>query len=439
MLMGCQANTSHNKKPNIILIYTDDVGYGDLSLNGCHDIQTHHIDQLAASGINCTNGYVTSSISGPSRAGILTGKYQQRFGITENHMAVPLSEKLLPEYLKETGYKTAIFGKWHLSGMKGCYDTLINQGYHPLDRGFDEFFGFYGCQAHYFSSDRLVENRDSVYSADYLTDVLADKTVDFIREHKEEPFFIYLAFNATHSPMEVSEKYLKPFEHIDHLKRPIYLGMLKALDDAVGEVVNEVYKLGIEKNTMILFINDNGGKVTTGSSNLPLRGRKYGVFEGGIKVPFIISWPDQIKAGSIYKEPVSTVDILPTILAAAGLSPIITDGVNLFPYFNNTIQETPHNYLFWKSEYSQSQNTKARENSELRDWSALRYGKWKFHCYLNEETNDYIYELYNLDTDQGESLNVIEDNRALADSLKNKLKEWETEMHYAPYPVKLKH
>ena len=441
MLSAChQEDKGKNNQPNIILIYSDDVGYGDLSLNGCEEIHTQYIDAIANEGVNFVNGYVTSPICGPSRAGLLTGKYQQRFGITENHMVVPISEKLLPEYLKEAGYKTALFGKWHLTGMKGCFDTLLDKGHHPMDRGFDEFYGFYGCQASYFNADRrLFDNKDSVKSASYLTDVLGQKTSDFVKANKESPFFVYLAFNATHTPMEVGDDYLSKFAHIEDSTRRVYLAMLKCMDDAVGEIMKTLHDEGLSENTMVFFINDNGGKVTTGSSNLPLRGRKYGVFDGGVKVPFMLKWPSGIPSGVVSKSVVSTMDVLPTILNVTGVENDHADGVNLLDYIESKQLGNAHEYLFWKSEYSQGNNWKAKKNVNRRDWSAVRKGKWKMHQFLNLETNQYKYELFDLSKDEGELHDVSAQYADTLNTLKTALSNWAKEMNYKPFPVKLKH
>jgi arylsulfatase A-like enzyme len=288
-------------RPNILLIVADDLGYADLGVYGSRDIPTPNIDRLAAEGIRFTDGYVSGPYCSPTRAGLMTGRYPQRFGYEFNpdgspHYGLPLSEKTMADRFKAAGYRTALFGKWHL----GSSDEL-----HPMHRGFEEFYGFLGAGHSYMNvadtdvgtdlPDPLVDGMKPVSSVTYLTDELGDRAADYIRRHASEPFFLYLAFNAPHTPMEAPEKYLARFQNIADPRRRTYAAMVFAMDNAIGRTLSAVRDQGLEGRTLVIFLNDNGGPTmpsTTinGSSNAPLRGSKRQTWEGGIRVAFEIAW-----------------------------------------------------------------------------------------------------------------------------------------------------
>jgi len=344
-------------RPNIVLIVADDLGYGELSIQGAKDILTPNIDSIARNGVRFTQGYVTCPVCGPTRAGLLTGRYQQRFGFEFNsgppgtespQFGIPPAETILPERLKSLGYATGMFGKWHV-GMQN--------GRTPTDRGFDEFFGFLGGSHSYTdamsdSPNPILKGKERVPSISYATEDFAREACAFIERHAQKPFFLYMPFNAVHSPMDVLPKHVEPFAGITDEKRRKFAGMLSALDLAVGKIISTLRAVEAYDNTLIIFLSDNGGptqQIT--SSNGPLRGFKGQLLEGGIRVPFLMQWPGKISPDGTYTNPVSALDLLPTILTAAAgeTSPIPTlDGVNLLPYLSGKQAGRPHETLFWR-------------------------------------------------------------------------------------------
>lgn len=359
--------------PNVIVIMADDMGYADVGFNGCKDIPTPHIDSLATNGVRFPEGYVTHPYCSPSRAGMLTGRYQQRFGHERNpkyepanpKSGLPLSEILLPAALKPAGYTSAVIGKWHLGA---------HPQFHPNQRGFDLFFGHLGGGHQYFARDwkgdweyvtPLEENGKPVTGLDpdtYLTDLLSDRAVTFIREKKSQPFFLYLAYNAPHTPLQAPERYLERFKTMADPKRRTYAAMVSALDDGVGRVLDALRTSGIEENTLIFFLSDNGGpESSNGSDNGPLRGGKGDTWEGGIRVPFAAQWKGRLKSGTVFTHPVISLDIFATALALAGgqaTRPAALDGVDLMPYLDGKLSTPPHEVLYWRSIDSQRWGTR---------------------------------------------------------------------------------
>jgi arylsulfatase A-like enzyme len=346
-------------KPNIIIFLADDLGYADIGVNGCKDIPTPHVDAIAKNGVRFTDGYATHPVCSPSRAALMSGLYQHRFGFEHNsgperfaapNFGMPREVPSLAEKLKAAGYATGMVGKWHI-GFK--------EGLRPHERGFDYYYGFLsGARSFYPDSPRefdpIIRNGEIVTGeTEYLTDAFARESVDFISRSHDKPYFLYLAFNAVHSPLEATEKYEARFPHITDKKRKTYAGMLSALDDAVGRVMSKVRELGQEENTLVFFYSDNGGPTPeTSSRNDPLRGFKGQMFEGGIRVPFVMQWKGKIPAGQTYREPVLGFDCHATALAAAGVTapadrPL--DGVNLLPFVTGKAEGRPHEQLFWRA------------------------------------------------------------------------------------------
>jgi arylsulfatase A-like enzyme len=369
---GTHAASGQTRQPNIVLIVADDMGYGDIGVHGSKDIPTPNIDSLARAGVRFTDAYVTGPHCSPTRAALLTGRYQQRFGHEVNmgggagpDAGLPSSETTIANRLKAAGYRTALFGKWHL----GSAERL-----HPLARGFDEFYGFLGGEHSYVEAapngmNPLLEGRQPVEATGYLTDVLTNRAVDFIKREKARPFFLYLAYNAVHTPMHAPEKYLARFKGIASQQRRTYAAMLSALDDGIGRTLEALRAEGLDERTLVIFFSDNGGPTMTGttingSSNGPLRGSKRQTWEGGIRVPFIIRWKGQVPEGKVDTRPIIQLDVLPTSLAAAGVEPKAEwklDGVNLLPYVKGHVQQPPHEALFWR----------------LFAHMAIRKGPWK--------------------------------------------------------------
>ncbi len=348
--------------PNIVLIVADDLGYADVGFHGLTEFETPNLDDLAESGIRFSAGYVTSPICSPSRAGLMTGRYQQVFGYMFNPRAgfnqgIPGYLPLLPALLAKGGYGTKIVGKWHLG------DSLAR---HPLRKGFDEFLGFTGGGHDYFTSfpntgyylqTELYDGYRRVPVKGYLTDQFTDAAVDFIERHRDRPFFLYLAYNAPHSPLQAPASALERVTSIEDPSRRTYAAMVTVLDRGVGEVMRRPASLGLTDHTLVFFLSDNGGSHAGGSErvdsarsavNRPLSRGKGSLAEGGIRVPFVVSWPGRLEAGKTYDYPVSSIDILPTALAVAGLAePQNVDGVDLMPYLTGEKSSAPHAQLLW--------------------------------------------------------------------------------------------
>ena len=283
-------------QPNIVIILTDDQGYADVSYNphSPPEVSTPHIDALADSSTICTQGYTSGHVCSPTRAGLMTGRYQQRFGIYtagEGGSGVPLDEVFLPERLKPAGYVSGALGKWHLG---------LTEEYHAMYRGFDEFYGFMGRGAHpYFDhsdmSHPIYRGLTPIKEEGYLTTRITEEAVDFINRHKAEPFFLYVAYNAVHAPPEAPEEDIKQVTGDD--TRDTLMAMIKHLDMGVGEIVNSLKKHSLFDNTLLIFLTDNGGSGTMHANNAPLRGFKQMDYEGGIHVPYIVSWPAELEGG----------------------------------------------------------------------------------------------------------------------------------------------
>lgn len=350
-------------KPNIIVILTDDQGWADVGFNGATDIPTPNLDRLAKAGVIFSNGYVSHPYCSPSRAGLLTGRYQARFGhdcnmpykgnsYHENNDAsigTPLSETMISEALKDQGYRTSAIGKWHV----GDHPDL-----HPPAQGFDHWFGFPGGAMNFwgFSTSpvqTVFRNGVKVPQSEltYLTDDFTDEALSFINKKDEKPFFMYLAYNAPHAPDHATEKYLERTKHIEYAGRSIYAAMVNAVDEGVGRIDSTLTANGMKENTIIVFLSDNGGRIEH-ADNRPFRGHKGMIFEGGIRVPFFMTWPKGLKGNQVYDKPIISLDLFPTFLEAAGANPKKykqLDGTSLLPYVMGKDLSAPHEQLFWRS------------------------------------------------------------------------------------------
>lgn len=379
-----------SRRPNIIVLLADDLGYADVGFQGSKDIVTPHLDALAQAGVRCTDGYVTCPVCSPTRAGLLTGRYQQRFGYEfiggggKQPVGLPPGEKTVADRLQAAGYATGAIGKWHLGK---------EPQFHPLARGFQEFYGFLGGGRSYFPAkaaaplaplDPIVRGRTQVADPAYLTDAFGDEAVAFIDRHKREPFFLYVAFNAPHVPLEAPAKYLDRFASIANKGPRTYAAMVGAMDDAVGRITRKIQSEGLDGDTLLFFLSDNGGHVMAGARNEPLRGLKGTVYEGGIRVPFVVKWTGRLPAGTTYSQPVISLDIAATALAVAGLpvpSERRLDGVNLLPHLTGKNPQPPHEALYWR----------------YGDHHAVRQGSWKLTVPAVEPPG-----LYDLSQDRAE-------------------------------------
>ena len=412
------AIAAQSGKPNILVIVADDLGWGELTVQGfTKEIPTPNIDSIANNGVRFTSGYVSGPYCSPTRAGLLTGRYQQRFGhefnpgpaqTAETAVGLPLSEKTLADRLKPAGYATGWFGKSHLG-----YEPQ----FHPLKRGFDQFFGFLGGAHSYLNAGADARNviqrgTEPVKDLEYTTDAFAAEAAKFIEQKKSEPWFVYLPFNAVHGPLEATQKYLDRFKNIADPKRQKFAAMLSALDDNVGNVLTKVRETGQEENTLVFFISDNGGPTpSTSSGNGPLRGYKAQTWEGGVRVAWFAQWKGKIPAGKVDDRPVIQLDIPATALAAAGVEAQPDwkiEGVNLLPFLTGEKTGAPHDALYWR----------------FGQQIAIRQGDWKLvkapgagaeQGRAGKATTEGAH-LYNLTQDMGEKTN-------LADKEPEKVKE----------------
>ncbi|MCB1021813.1 MAG: sulfatase-like hydrolase/transferase [Bryobacterales bacterium] len=369
------------KPPNIVLIMADDLGYNDIGANGSTIIHTPHIDALARDGVRATDGYVAAAVCSPSRAGLHTGRYQTRFGHEFNpsgrdtEIGLPLDQRTMAQMLSDAGYATGLVGKWHL-GKK--------REYHPLNRGFDEYFGMLSGGSSYIDSRKpgvsswpaknapterpdstaIFDGFEKVQVDDYLTDVFADKAADFIERHKDEPFFLMVTPNAPHTPLQATEPYMERYPDVQGDGRRIFSAMVSAVDDLVGDVTAQLAKHGLEDNTLVVFLSDNGCVKYLSEdvcSNDPLSGSKRFHLEGGIRIPYLLKWPAKLPKGTTYSQPIISLDLFSTFAAAAGSDERSQDGVDLTPYLTGETAGAPHEYLFWR----------AKPNI------AVRWGNWK--------------------------------------------------------------
>jgi arylsulfatase A-like enzyme len=417
LLLALGANVDAADRPNIIVILADDLGYADVGFHGCKDIPTPHTDSLAKNGVRCTNGYVSGVYCSPTRAGLLTGRYQQRFGHEFNPgggkkgdggQGLPLSETTLADRLKKAGYTTGLVGKWHLGG---------GSKFHPTNRGFDEFFGFLGGSHSFFPEETKTIYRGTqvVQEKEYLTDAFGREAVDFVDRHQKKPFFLYLCFNAVHTPMHATEKYLARFPNIKDKMRRTYAAMLSAMDDAIGALMAKLRSAGLERNTLVFFFSDNGGPTMQGttinaSRNDPLRGSKRQTLEGGIRVPFLVQWQGRLPAGKTYPHPVIQLDVCTTALAAAGVAvepEWKLDGVNLLPYLEGKDPQPPHDTLYWR----------------FGRQMAIRRGDWKLVQY-----DDSSRKLYNLADDIGERVDLASQQPKKAAELAAAWQKWDAQL-----------
>jgi arylsulfatase A-like enzyme len=405
--------------PNLVVFYADDLGWGELGCQGNKDIPTPNIDAIARQGVRFTNGYVAATYCSPSRAGLLTGRYPTRFGHEFNSVAnatgLRLDQTTLADRLKSLGYTSASVGKWHLGA---------GLDYRPTKRGFDEFYGTLN-NTPFFHPTNFVDSRisDAVRAvtdpAFYTTDAYADRSVDWLERNKGKRWFLYLPFNAQHAPLEAPQKYQDRFPEIANGKRKIFAGMMAAMDDAVGRVMAKIRALGQEENTLVFFIADNGGPTqSTTSSNGPLRGFKMTTYEGGPRVPFLAQWKGTWPAGKTYDFPVINLDVLPTIVTAAGgkvQSEWKLDGVDLTPYVTGVNKARPHETLYWR--YGPQ-------------WG-VRHGDMKLVVSRGGGTTP---ELYNLARDIGESNNLAAAEPKKVQQLQALWNKWSAEQEESSVP-----
>lgn len=424
----CGTSTSAADKPNILVIVADDLGYADIGVHGGKAVPTPNIDALANSGVRCTNSYVSAPYCSPSRAGFLTGRYQTRFGHEfnphvgdETKLGLPLDQRTIADHLRGAGYATGLVGKWHQG---------FSPAHHPQSRGFDDYFGFL-VGGHNFvlhkdaaavfgsahSHDMIYRGREVQKLDGYTTDLFADEAISFMKRNTTKPWFLYLAYNAVHTPLEIVEKHKDriPADVTDPARRG-YLSLLLGLDDAIGRVTKHMRETERDKETLIFFFGDNGGSghkpffaYNTGL-NTPLRGDKGQTLEGGIRVPFFVSWPGRLNAGSKYEQPVIALDILPTVASVAGFeTPKDSDGVNLLPFLNGKDKGSPHASLHWR----------------FGPQKAIRRGAWKLVDWRDFDAKTSSgWQLYDLANDIGEQHNLARSHPQLVAELTRDWDQW---------------
>ena len=395
-------------KPNILLILADDLGYHDLGFQGSTRVKTPHLDKLASTGMRFTDGHVSASVCSPSRAGLITGRYQQRFGHEANCPPRPngmdVDERTLGQALQALGYRTACIGKWHLGDEPEHY---------PNKRGFDEFWGLREGSRSFWctpgkGSDKpgnphgIEHNGEQVFFEGHLTDRLTDRAIEYIQADSLKPFFIFLSHTAPHGPLQPKPEDQEAVESKDP-----YLGLVYGMDRNIGRVIDVLEQTGKLDNTMIWFLSDNGG--TTGkASNYPLGGKKGTKFEGGHRVPFILNWKGKVPAG-VYDPMVSALDIYPTCVKAAGGSlkqPRPLDGVDLMPYVTGTVNGVPHEQLFWRK----------------LECAAVRDSDWKLI-----RVENHGLALFDLSKDIEERKDLAATMPEKADQLRAQLEAWEAD------------
>lgn len=440
-LLGLAAPASA-EKPNLLVLLADDMGYGDMGCMGSRLLETPHLDALAASGVLCRQAYVASSVCSPSRAGLFTGRDPRRFGYEGNLnkgaasyatrpelLGLPPGEHTLGDHLRAAGYRTALVGKWHLG---------TGEDFHPNDRGFDFFCGMLGGGHSYFpkpGKHAIKRNGKPVesFSSDYLTDFFTDEVLRNLDQFSEgdAPWFVFASYNAPHGPMHATEKDLSRFAGIADEKRRTYAAMMFALDRGIGRIRDWLDENGALENTLIVFFSDNGGATSNASWNGPLSGAKGTLREGGVRVPMIWSWPGSLPSGATCDEPVSSLDLLPTFLAAAGaealpLSPPLShedrrnrnkavkqygefDGIDVLPVLRG--EASPRRTLFWR----------------LQGQAAILDGEEKLIRLSHRPA-----QLFRPSTDPGERGDLASEEGSRRDELFRTLADWESYLPTVP-------
>ncbi len=417
------ANDLHaQQKPNIVFILSDDAGYADFSFQSKRLINTPNIDRVANEGAKFTNAYVTGAVCSPSRAGLLTGVYQAKFGHTINFtqgntynlpldsLGLPLEQKLVGDYLKPLGYTTGIVGKWHLG---------LSAPFHPNKRGFDYFWGFlWGSSNYEVSKKRTIEENGKQLDASvipYTTDAIGDKSVDFIKANKDKPFFLYVSFNAPHTPMQAKPELLERFtKELGNPKRALNAALTFTMDENVGKIYAALEQLHLLENTIIVFTNDNGGQTEYSfADNFPLRGMKSDVYEGGIRVPMAISWKNKIKPGTVFETPVTTLDLLPAFITAAGgdlknKTYSRLEGKNIVQMVNAPAKNDYNRSLFWYVNV---------------DKGCMRKGDYKMVFLPNRQP-----QLYNLKNDIAETTDLFTTESKTANTMTEEYMQWQKQL-----------
>ncbi len=429
--IAAPATAAAPDRPNLVLLLADDLGYGDLGSYGGRDVPTPHLDRLAREGVRLTDAYVTCPACAPSRLSIMGGAYPQRFGMTWNDdrsaHTLPATQALLPEVLRAAGYRTAQIGKWNLvRKAEGVFDEVhdyIEWESDFLPQADGRYIGSNATTSPGFASSKTQGWGADGTGEEYLTDRLARKAAEFIGRNATRPFFLSVGFNAVHSPWQGRAADRARFAHLPHEVQQLYASMLAALDDGVGRIAAALRAHGLEENTLVVFLSDNGPakggphiegwkrdwpqrQLIVGSAG-PWRGAKTDLWEGGIRIPWIVRWPARLRTGAEYRAPVIANDLLPTFAAAAGAHlPAATkvDGTDLLPFLRGERAGGPHGTLYWK----------------IKSATALRRGDWK----LVQLAPEWRPQLFNLAEDPGETRDLATAQPALTRELQAAWAEW---------------
>lgn len=432
LALGCAGGDA--RPPNVVLLVADDLGWADLGVHGSTEVATPHIDSIAAGGVRFAAGYVSAPQCGPSRAGLLTGRYQNRFGFEYNFhgpswdRGLDLTERTLADHLRAAGYATGMIGKWHL----GKTDAL-----RPDRRGFDETLwhpngGVYLPASETGSLPGMLRGAERAAVPGYSTDAFTDEAIAFLERHRHEPFFLYLAYVTPHTPLHAKPEDLARFAHVADPDRRAFLAMMASLDANVGRLLGSLRAAGLEDDTLVFFLSDNGGDERgapgTGagrnaSSNRPFRGGKRDLLEGGIRVPFLMQWRRGLPAGVVYERPVISLDVVPTALAAAGVAaPGALDGVDLLPFLRGEREGDPHDALFWRFDFLPRGNPPRR-------W-AVREGRWK----LVQNAAEPL-ALYDLASDPGETRDLAPQHGDRVAAMRTRWRQWNAAMRAPAWPA----
>ncbi|WP_078086085.1 sulfatase-like hydrolase/transferase [Microbulbifer mangrovi] len=419
------------EKPNIVVILADDLGYADVGFNGSKDIVTPNLDKLANQGMMFSEAYTAHPFCGPSRAALMTGRYPHKIGsqfnlpVRGSFLGVPTEEKFVSKMLQESGYFTGAVGKWHLGEAPE---------FHPNRRGFDEFYGFLGGGHNYFPEQYkkvyerqvangvtnfdhyimpLEHNGKEVDENEYITDALSREGANFVRKAVDtgKPFFLYLAYNAPHVPLQAKQEDMDEFPDIKDKKRKTYAGMVYAMDRGVGKLVDTLEETGQLDNTLIVFFSDNGGKLQFGANNYPLKEGKGSVYEGGFRTPMVMHWPKQLKAGSKFEHPVKALDLFPTFAGLAGAEleqESRLDGKNIFPFLQSG--DAPHkDELIFALRHRGSYSDAAVRRNE---WKAVKVGE------------GVPWRLFNIEKDKGEEENLADKHPVMLRDMVREMEKW---------------
>ncbi|MCL4683354.1 sulfatase-like hydrolase/transferase [Myxococcota bacterium] len=436
LLAAC--GPSATRPPNIVVLVADDLGWADLGVQGSPDVETPHIDSIARNGVRFTAGYVTSPQCSPSRAGLMTGRYQNRFGFEYNFKGhwdkgLDLDERTIGDSFLAAGYATGMIGKWHLGkvgalqpGQRGFTETL----WHPNG-------GVYFPDATSGTLPGIFRGSEPAAVRLYSTDAFTDEAIDFIDRHRADPFLLYVAYATPHPPMDAKPEHLQRYAHIRDRHRRAFLAMMASLDENIGRLLGALRAAGLEEHTLVFFLSDNGGATgapriepdapiqpgRNASSNAPFRGTKVDLLEGGIRVPFLVQWKGQLPAGAVYAEPVISLDILPTALGAAGIpAPDGLDGVDLLPFLRGSRGGAPHDALYWRFDFPPA-------GAEPRRW-AVRAGDWK----LVRNSAEPL-ALYDLAEDPSERRNLAALHPERVAALRTRWESWNAELRPPAWPV----